>query len=277
MSIATAERPTVNAATATGYAPVTFCIHHASLLAAIKDVEHAVSPDSTRQILNGILFHFDETGGFMVATDTHRLVKVPLDYLSVKYLPLKPCQGIYRVAGLKLLIQEAKYAEKHGGTQPSIISITVTPSPSGGTGDVTIENCSGKIEGDYPNWKRVMPDYSPVGQMTISNPAATYTALKDFISITRARQRAERSGTSKSTIRVFVEKDGGEFKVTLAMTENTFTAFDATYLRDMLYRVPKGEKVIVRDSGREMAQCQPILFMHGTTEEVIMPMDKDAK
>ena len=125
-----------------------FSIKQKDLKDALRKTSYAISTDETRYVLNGILFSFKENKLTLVATDGRRLALVDLEVEFPRsnevdvVVPAKCVTELSRILGdegdLKMSVGENQIAFEAGGR------LLV----------------SKLIEGNYPNYKQVIPQES---------------------------------------------------------------------------------------------------------------------
>ena len=112
---------------------------------AVDSVLFAVSSDTHRQVLTGVLFNYDGTTLTLVATDTHRLAvrKIEQEGIGTNISAVVPEKALKAIKALPVP-DDAEVALKFGG------------------GRIGVEAGSAKVvaqllAGTYPNWERVVP------------------------------------------------------------------------------------------------------------------------
>lgn len=127
---------------------VSFSIPQAKLREMIKHTLFAVSPDETRAILTGILMVVDETSLKFVATDTHRL--------AVKTSDTKDGRGAQNAIVPSRAMNELNrlLTDAEGDVQVTLSENQVRFTLPGQAG---VQILSRLIEGQFPNYQRVIP------------------------------------------------------------------------------------------------------------------------
>lgn len=159
---------------------------------AFAAVEHAISPEETRYYLDGVYLHPCQTepGGLdlrFVATDGHRLAQLTLDAPASLGDPggaaRFPC-AIVGSATVGLLDKlcasaiKAAGAKEHEGAAPPRVEIAAAsdarlirwamPCGDGGTIVVTAKT----VDGEYPDYTRVVPAAPPLRALIARGPLA---------------------------------------------------------------------------------------------------------
>lgn len=120
------------------------------LLGAIKATKFAVASDTLRPIMNGIHFDFLAEGVNFVATDAHKLAMYTITDVHTPApaqftVPTKPIDSLEKMlAGLKDTQVYIQYDNRNVFFQFENYSLIARA-----------------IEGTYPNYKNVIPEYSP--------------------------------------------------------------------------------------------------------------------
>jgi DNA polymerase-3 subunit beta len=228
---------------------------------AVDSVIYAVSTDSHRQILTGVLFSYDGSTLTLVATDTHRLAVKKLD---------QPGIG----SGLTAVIPEKalKAIKSLPVTDDEVVSIKF------GGGRLGVEAGGAKVvsqllAGAYPNWERVVPSESTrtwsveVDQLA-EKVKRTMILAKDNANRVRFR------GNEDQILIAARSEEKGEAKEEVSMVANNGDveiAFNGRYVQDALSQIKgEGVKIEMTESSR------PAIFRPVDTEGdyfcVIMPM-----
>jgi len=186
---------------------VNFAVDAATLSAALKSVEMAVSTEETRFYLAGVFFDFtpipgDVSACTLVATDGHRLHKSPLPIAAGDTPPDVQHNFILPTQAIRPLLA----ACEGGGTlavtaDAGKIRVTA-PSAKGGAVELT----SKLIEGTYPDWRRVVPK-DPPGRAVID--AAELLAAVDRVGIIVGAQ-VQNNSTRKLTAGIKLSIADGE-------------------------------------------------------------------
>lgn len=127
-----------------------FKIPQQVLLDGLRKTSYSISTDETRYVLNGIYTSFREGKMTLVATDGRRLAMVdadldfPASHEKDVIIPTKAVQELQRLLG-----EEGEVTLKLSDNQ---VSFTINDSML----------CSKLIEGNYPNYRQVIPGDSTV-------------------------------------------------------------------------------------------------------------------
>ncbi len=231
------------------------------LVDAINSVIFAVSPDSHRQVLTGVLFTCKDNKLQLVATDTHRLAVRSLD------LPT-PHEDMSVIVPEKAL--KAIKSLPLGDDDEVELRF--------GNGQIGVE-CNGAkivsqlLQGVFPNWERIMP----------GEPTRLWTVESDQLEekIKRTMIIARDSGN-----RIKLQADGDVITITarsedrgdaheevpvIAENGNVALAFNGKYIQDFLSSTDSpGVKIEITENTR------PVVFKpaEATTDSVyvVMPM-----
>jgi len=232
-----------------------------TLREAVDSVIFAVSTDTHRQILTGVLFSYDGTTLTLVATDTHRLAVRKLEQSGIG-------SGINAVIPEKAL----KAIKSLPVTDEETVTIRF------GSGRLGVEAGGAKVisqllAGAYPNWERVVPSESTrtwsveVDQLA-EKVKRTMILARDNANRVRFRgaddqiliaARSEEKGEAKEEVPMV--SDNGEVEI----------AFNGKYVQDALTQIRgEGVKIEMTESSR------PAIFRPAEAENeyfcVIMPM-----
>lgn len=122
----------------------TWTIGAADLKRALQQVVFAASNDDARPILTGVYFHTSEGGLYVAATDSYRLAEkriIDLDQEVKLLIPASAMQDLLRIIG----DYDGEITVTHDDQQ---VLFTVGE----------IELVSRLIEGNYPDYKKLIPD-----------------------------------------------------------------------------------------------------------------------
>ncbi|MCC7229161.1 MAG: DNA polymerase III subunit beta [Fimbriimonadaceae bacterium] len=232
-----------------------------TLREAVDSVIYAVSTDTHRQILTGVLFSYDGSTLTLVATDTHRLAVKKLD---------QPGIG----SGITAVIPEKALKAIKALPVPDEDQVTIRF----GGGRLGVEAGGAKVvsqllAGAYPNWERVVPNESTrtwsveVDQLA-EKVKRTMILARDNANRVRFRgsedqillaARSEEKGEAKEEVPMIA--DNGDVEI----------AFNGKYVQDALSQMRgPGVKIEMTESSR------PAIFRPADAENdyfcVIMPM-----
>lgn len=115
------------------------------LRSAVDSVIYAVSSDTHRQVLTGVLFNYDGSTLLLVATDTHRLAvrKIQQEGIGESITAVVPEKALKAIKSLPLA-EDDKVVIRFGGGRLGV--------EAGGAKVI-----SQLLAGAYPNWERVVP------------------------------------------------------------------------------------------------------------------------
>lgn len=215
----------------------------------------AVSKDETRPVLTGVLFAFGEAGCEVVATDGHRLSRNVLDLPEVKkegryILPQKAIGELLRLLGKGPVFFVAQNGSVLFQVGTTMLFSTL-------------------IEGEYPNYREVIPK-TFVSQAEVAR-VEFLEALERVSLVTSGVPVVEITfGEGVLGLRLSGDLGVGEEEVEGVVSGNHLkVAFNARYLLEAL-RVMKDERVTVALSG-ELAPAR----LSGASESfeyVLMPV-----
>lgn len=163
-----------------------------TLFDAVGRVAVAASKDTGRPQLAGVRLQPSDTGLIMVATDSYRLAVRHVDTDAVDSPATVPAAVLRQVAN-------------HRTDSPVDLWLTERAARFR-TGMTTIT--TSLIEGDYPQWERLVPDTGN-GVATIDNPEALAAALKRV---------ARTFGGDQSLVRITFGRDGASLQSVQADT-----------------------------------------------------------
>ncbi len=232
-----------------------------TLREAVDSVIYAVSTDTHRQILTGVLFNYDGSTLTMVATDTHRL--------AVKKLE-QPGIG----SGITVVIPEK--ALKAIKSLPVTDEEAVTISFGGGRLGVEAGGAkvvSQLLAGAYPNWERVVPNES-TRTWSVEVDQLAEKVKRTMILARDNANRVRFRGADDQILIAARSEEKGEAKEEVAMVADNGDveiAFNGKYVQDALAQMKgPGVKIEMTESSR------PALFRPVDAENdyfcVIMPM-----
>jgi len=232
-----------------------------TLRKAVDSVIYAVSADTHRQILTGVLFSYDGNTLTLVATDTHRLAVKKLEQPGIgsgitAVIPEKALKAIKALP----VTDDASVTIKFGGGRLGV--------EAGGAKVV-----SQLLAGAYPNWERVVP----------TETTRTWSVERDQLSekvkrtMILARDNANRvrfRGNEDQILIAARSEEKGEAKEEVAMVADNGDveiAFNGKYVEDALAQIKgDGVKIEMTESSR------PAIFRPADADNdyfcVIMPM-----
>ena len=228
---------------------------------AVDSVSFAVSKDSHRQVLTGVLFLYNGTKLTLVATDTHRLAVrfIEQDGIGSNLNAVVPEKALKSIKGLPL-------------PDDTVVSILF------GNGRLGVSAGGAKVvsqllAGTYPNWERVVP----------SESTRSWTVEKDQLSdkvkrtMILARDNASRvrfKGDGDQILIAARSEEKGEAKEELTMVPrngDVEIAFNGDYVQEAIGAIAgAGVRVEMTESSR------PAVFRPADEDQqyfcVIMPM-----
>jgi DNA polymerase-3 subunit beta len=229
----------------------------------LKKTSFAISTDETRFVLNGILLSLKEHNVTMVATDGRRLalayeeVDVPASSQGECIVPTKAINELNRLLGPKGDIEVKIGANK--------VSFALTAD---GANPVTI--ISKLIEGNYPNYKQVIP--AETKERVSFNRDELYAALRRAELMTSEKSHSVKLTFRKNALEITANTpEIGEARESLAVNykgPDMAIAFNPGYLMDPLKALTEDEVFI-----ELIDDLSPgILKTNGPFLYVIMPM-----
>lgn len=232
-----------------------------SLATAINSVVFAVSPDSHRVVLTGILFTCKGKTLQLVATDTHRLAVKTIELAEEheEMSVIVPEKALKAIRGLPLNDDEIVEL-KFGNDQ---IGVEV-----GGTKII-----SQLLEGTFPNWERIMPGEA-TRQWSVESDQLAEKIKRTMIIARDSGNRIKMVGNGDViTITARSEDRGDAHEEVPMVAENgdVGLAFNGKYIQDFLAAIESpGVKVDITENTR------PVVFKPADPEAnytyVVMPM-----
>lgn len=228
---------------------------------AVDSVAFAVSADQHRQVLTGVLFHYNGETLTLVATDTHRLAvrKLAQPGIGSAVSAVVPEKAVRAIKALPVADDQ---------------NVTL----SFGSGRIGVEANGAKVisqllAGTYPNWERVVP----------AETTRTWTVEVDQLrekvnrAMIVARDNANRvrfRGSDDQIVIAARSEEKGEAKEEVPMVASNGEveiAFNGKYVQDALVPISgPGVKIEMTESSR------PAVFMPADGDSgyfcVIMPM-----
>lgn len=130
----------------------------AELATALSQVVRSASPDESRQVLTGVLWELEKDSLTLAATDSYRLgvatVAIsggPSEARKV-ILPARTLQELVRV------LQNAAAPKLGTVVRDNLISFSIDPGEEKGSGIGTSSISSRFIEGEFPNYRQLLPE-----------------------------------------------------------------------------------------------------------------------
>jgi DNA polymerase-3 subunit beta len=208
---------------------------------AVDSVIYAVSTDTHRQILTGVLFSYDGSTLTLVATDTHRLAVRKLE---------QPGMG----AGVTAVIPEK--ALKAVKSLPIADEDTVTIRFGGGRMGVEAGGArvvSQLLSGAFPNWERVVPT-EPTRTWSVEIDQLAEKVKRTMILATDNANRVRFRGAGDQILIAARSEEKGEAKEEIPMVSNNGEieiAFNGKYVQDALTQIKgEGVKIEMTESSR---------------------------
>lgn len=128
------------------------------LAAALSQVVRSASPDESRQVLTGVLWELEKDSLTLAATDSYRLAVAtvavaggPAELRKV-ILPARTLQELVRV------LQNAAEPKLSTVVRDNLISFSIDPGEEKGSGLGTSSISSRFIEGEFPNYRQLLPE-----------------------------------------------------------------------------------------------------------------------
>ncbi|QYK53919.1 MAG: DNA polymerase III subunit beta [Fimbriimonadaceae bacterium] len=248
--------PPIPDITATGSLNLKF----GQLIKAMASVSYAVSDDSSRPVLTGVLFSYDSETLTMVATDTHRMAvhKIHQEGIGSDVTAIVPEKALRIIRNLRLGMDD---------------DITIGFADSRLVVDIgTARIVSQLLNGQYPNWERVVPsEYTRVWTM---DRGELFDNVKRAMILARdSANRIRFSGQGEKVVISVRSEDKGEAKEEVAMVSKNGEvdiAFNGRYVMDALNALESdGIRAEMTESSR------PAVLRPTESEDtfcVVMPM-----
>jgi len=229
----------------------------------LRKTSFAISTDETRFVLNGILLSLKEHNVTMVATDGRRLalayeeVDVPASSQGECIVPTKAINELNR-----LLQAKGDIEVKIG---PNKVSFALT-----GEGVNPVSIISKLIEGNYPNYKQVIPGETK--ERIAFNRDELHSALRRAELMTSEKSHSVKLTFKKNSVEITANTpDIGEAREAIAVSykgPDMAIAFNPSYLMDPLKALTEDE--IYLDLIDDLSPG--IVKTNGPFLYVIMPM-----
>lgn len=130
----------------------------AELATALSQVVRSASPDESRQVLTGVLWELEKDSLTLAATDSYRLAVAsvavaggPAELRKV-ILPARTLQELVRV------LQNEAEPKLSTVVRDNLISFSIDPGKEKGSGLGTSSISSRFIEGEFPNYRQLLPE-----------------------------------------------------------------------------------------------------------------------
>ncbi|MBS1717773.1 MAG: DNA polymerase III subunit beta [Armatimonadetes bacterium] len=228
---------------------------------AIDAVIYAVSPESHRAVLNGVLFNYDGTVLTMVATDTHRLAvrRIKKEGIGSNINAVVPAKAL-RALKTMPLADDAELVLRFGV----------------GRMGVDTGNCrmvAQLLMGTFPNWERVVPSES-TREWSMEVDQLFQKVRRALILAKDNNDRLEFKGTNDRVTIIAQSEGRGLAKEEVEMHSNNGDiniAFNGKYVNDLLQVLDgPGIRVQMTENNR------PAVFRPADDDQsffcVIMPM-----
>ncbi|HEV3472707.1 MAG TPA: DNA polymerase III subunit beta, partial [Actinomycetota bacterium] len=130
----------------------------AALATALSQVVRSASPDESRQVLTGVLWELEKDSLTLAATDSYRLAVATIGIaggpaeLRKVILPARTLQELIRV------LQNAAEPKLSTVVRDNLISFSIDPGEDKGSGLGTSSISSRFIEGEFPNYRQLLPE-----------------------------------------------------------------------------------------------------------------------
>ncbi len=239
-----------------------FSLPQSQLSELLRQTAFAASDDETRPILTGVLFSLDDSQLRLVATDTYRLAlrtsENAVDQAQEAIVSVKALNEV-----LRILDDEAD--------EPVQIAIS-DHLVSFQVGSIKVE--SRLIEGEFPNYEKVIPQEDQLDKKITVNTAKLESALRRALIVAREDANRVVFHTSEEGLRITADSpDVGhveEWVPAKLEGEAIETAFNAGYILDVLEAAGSEEVRIALSRPLEPGVVQPVDRDDYTY--VVMPM-----
>ena len=206
---------------------VAFSIPQSQLKEMIRHTSFAVSTDETRAILTGIYMVFDGETLKFVATDTHRL--------AVKEAKVKDGRGSQNAVVPSRCMNELTrlLGDSEGDVQVSLSSNQVQFILPG---EAQVQIVSRLIEGQFPNYQRVIPAAFQKKLTVQTTPLLRAVRRASIVARENAQRVILRTEDDKLILRAESQMVGNAYEEVEATREgdDVEIAFNAKYLLDVL-------------------------------------------
>lgn len=240
----------------------TISLKQSVLKDGLRKTSYAISMDETRYVLNGILFSFKESALKLVATDGRRLAlfeeaidaelagKLDIDFI----VPTKAINELQRLLGdegdMTLAVSE------------NLVSFELN-------GSLLISKL---VDGNYPNYKQVIPATEDVKEIIALDRDAFLTCVRRVSLLSSDKTSSIRLSFTKNNVEVSSNTpEVGEAKESIAVAyrgRDFSIAFNPDYLMDPLKALPNDEVSL-----RLIDEMSPgVIEIGGGFLYVLMPM-----
>ncbi|MBA4292837.1 DNA polymerase III subunit beta [bacterium] len=230
------------------------------LTKGLGSVMYAVSDDTSRPVLTGVLFTYDGESLTLVATDTHRMAvhKVSQEGIGSQVTAIVPEKALRIIRSLHLGMDD---------------TITIGLEENRLIVDIgSAKLVSQLLVGQYPNWERVVPsEYTRV--WTMDRDELSVNIKRAMILARDSANRIRFSGQGEKIVISARSEDKGEAKEEVAMVSkngDVDIAFNGRYVIEALNAL-EGEGVRA-----EMTESSRPAILRPTDSEdtfcVVMPM-----
>ncbi|MFM9874645.1 MAG: DNA polymerase III subunit beta [Fimbriimonadaceae bacterium] len=250
------EFPPVPDITASG----TLALKFGQLIKGLSSVMYAVSDDTSRPVLTGVLFTYDGEALTLVATDTHRMAvhKIMQEGIGSQVTAIVPEKALRIIRSLNLGMDD----EITIGIDESRLIVDIGNA----------KMVSQLLVGQYPNWERVVPsEYTRV--WTMDRDELSVNIKRAMILARDSANRIRFSGQGEKIVISARSEDKGEAKEEVAMVSkngDVDIAFNGRYVIDALNALDgEGVRAEMTESSR------PAILRPTDSEDtfcVVMPM-----
>lgn len=207
---------------------VAFALPQTVLKEMIRQTAFAVSPDDNRPILTGILMVFDGETLKLVATDTHRL--------AVKTAIIKDGRGSQQAIVPARAMNELTrlLSDAEGDVQVALSNNQVRFSLPG---DSEVQIVARLIEGQFPNFQRVIPQDFQKRLVIPTEPLLRAVRRAHIVARESANRVVLRTDGEKLVLTAESQQVGNareEIELSVREGEDVEIAFNAKYLLDLL-------------------------------------------
>lgn len=216
--------------------PISLELPQRDLALLLAQTVFATSRDETRPILTGALFNINPGGLEVVATDTYRLAlrrmtaEIPIEQARSAIISQRPLNEVLRIVDGE---SEEPVRVELSDSQVNFI-----------IGNVTVG--SRLIEGQFPNYEKVLPDASD-RRITVDNTEFAEALRRTMIVAREDAYRVVLRGEGDELTITAEAADVGQAEEAIPATlegEKPEIAFNARYLLDALQAIPE-ERVVL--------------------------------
>lgn len=230
------------------------------LVKGLNSVMYAVSDDTSRPVLTGVLFTYDGDALTLVATDTHRMAvhKIMQEGIGTQITAIVPEKALRIIRSLNLGMDD----EITIGLEENRLIVDIGNA----------KMVSQLLVGQYPNWERVVPsEYTRV--WTMDRDELSVNIKRAMILARDSANRIRFSGQGEKIVISARSEDKGEAKEEVAMVSkngDVDIAFNGRYVIDALNALDgEGVRAEMTESSR------PAILRPTDSEDtfcVVMPM-----